>query len=325
MSESARPAHEPTLIASGLAAVEGPTAAPDGWILNVCSMTRPTENWPTRGGDITATAITEARTTYRVFNTSTAEVTGIPAALAFGPDGALYVTDEGRRAIVRADPAGEQRDFVTTVEGNRLNGPNDLSFDPTGNLYFTDPWTSSPANPIGGVCVYMWETGEVRLLDTGMAFPNGIVVRDDRLYVAETYPRIIWVYEIPEPGVVKSKREFCTLPDPGRESIAGPDGVAFDSVGQLYVAHYGGSGVYVFDTSGKQIAVIETPGVNPTNVCFGGPGHSQLFVTIDDPGTLVAFALGVRGDRINFCPTDASSHPWAPVLAGLGEDDLIGT
>jgi gluconolactonase len=315
---------EPTLIASGLAAVEGPTAGPDGWILNVCSITRPTENWPTRGGDVTATQIARPGRTYRLFNTSTGEVTGIPAALAFGPDGALYVTDEGRRAIVRVTPDGAQDDLVTTVAGEPLNGPNDLSFDPDGNLYFTDPWTSSPENPVGGVCVYLWESEEVRRLDEGMAFPNGIVVRGERLYVAETYPRIIWVYDLPEPGVATHKRELCTLPDPGGETIAGPDGLAFDVEGRLYVAHYGGGGVYVFDESGRQTSLIETPGDNPTNVCFGGTGHAQLFVTVDDPGTLVAFDPGVRGDRINFCPTGASAHPWAPVLARLGEDELVG-
>ena len=89
------------------------------------------------------------------------------------------------------------------------------------------------------------------------------------------------------------------------------------------MAHYGGAGIYVFDESGKQTAIIDTPGVNPTNVCFAGPSHADLFVTIDDPGTLIAFELGVKGDRINFCPTDASQHPWAPVLAKLGERDLV--
>src|SRR5262249_47298321 len=157
-------------------------------------------------------------------------------------DGALYVTDEGRRAIVRVTPDGRQEDFITAVNGNRLNGPNDLSFDESGNLYFTDPWTSSPDNPIGGVCAHLADTGEVRLLDTGMAFPNGIEIHASRLYVAETYPRIIWVYDVPEAGTAINKRQFCCLPDPGRNSIAGPDGLAFDVDDRLYVAHYGGSG-----------------------------------------------------------------------------------
>ena len=44
-----------TTFATELCAPEGPTAGPDGWILNVCSFTRD-EAWPTRGGDISGHA-----------------------------------------------------------------------------------------------------------------------------------------------------------------------------------------------------------------------------------------------------------------------------
>ena len=60
-------------------------------------------------------------------------------------------------------------DFITTCDGERLNGPNDLSFDPDGNLYFTDPWTSSLEDPIGGVYGYPWGTGRLTKIAGGMA------------------------------------------------------------------------------------------------------------------------------------------------------------
>ena len=108
---------------------------PNGWILNVCSFTQPEHGSAFRGGDISATHVDTPRQTHRLFNTSTRDVAGIPAALAFGPDGALYVTDEGRRSIVRVDPRGGITDFVQGFGGCPLNGPNDLSFDPDGNLF----------------------------------------------------------------------------------------------------------------------------------------------------------------------------------------------
>src|SRR3954454_829370 len=97
---------EMRLIAEGLSNVEGPAVAPQGWVLNVCSISRPAEGWFTRGGDVTATHRDRPLDTRVLFNTSTAEKQGIPAALAFGPDGCLYVTDEGRRSIVRVDAGG---------------------------------------------------------------------------------------------------------------------------------------------------------------------------------------------------------------------------
>jgi sugar lactone lactonase YvrE len=195
--------------AERLCAPEGPVVGPNGWILNVCSFTRD-ESWPTRGGDITATHISRPLQTHTVFNTSTAQVTGIPAALAFGPDGALYVTDEGRRAMVRVDADGIQTDFISRYEGRPINGPNDLFFDADGNLFFTDPFKSSLDNPIGAVYGYERAAGELHKIRDGMAFPNGIVARDGRLYVAETCTNKIWAYDIVGPGQAENESEFCT-------------------------------------------------------------------------------------------------------------------
>ena len=316
---------QPLLLAQGLCSVEGPVVGPDGWVLNVCSISRPREKWPTRGGDITATHRDRPLETHVVFTTSTDEVEGIPAALAFGPDGCLYVTDEGRRAVVRTEPDGTLTDFITEWSGQRLNGPNDLSFDEDGNLYFTDPWTSSPSNPVGGIYGYTWVTGEVHRIDTGMAFPNGIVVHEGRLYAAETYPCKVWVYDVVGPGRGTGKREFCSLPRLDMETIHGPDGMALYAEGNLYVAHYGAGAVFVYRPSGELVARIPTPGEKPTNVCFGGPHHEQLYVTVDDPGTLVVLDLAVRGDVLNFCPSRSESHPWSAPLARLRADEILPT
>lgn len=300
---------------------EGPVVAPGGWILNVCSFSIPGVEWAARGGDISATHIGAPLATHTVFNTSTAAVEGIPAALAFGPDDCLYVTDEGRRAIVRVSPDGTLTDAITTYEDRRLNGPNDLSFDSDGNLYFTDPWGSSADDRIGQVFGYAWATGELHLIDSGMAFPNGIVVRDGRLIVAETYTNMLWAYDVTGPGRAAGKREFCRMPDApdspvtwqGRP-LAGPDGMAFDAAGNLFVAHIGSGNVIVYDGAGREIEAVPTGGYKPTNVCFGGPGYDELFVTVDDTASIVRYALGVPGHRLSFCPSLRDAHPWSAML-----------
>lgn len=320
------PSGKPRVIARGLCNVEGPVVGPKGWILNVCSLSRASEDWPTRGGDVTATHRDRPLETQVLFNTSRADRDGIPAALAFGPDGCLYVTDEGRRAIVRVEPNGTQIEFITRWRGEQLNGPNDLSFDQSGNLYFTDPWTSSPEHPVGAVYAYLWDTGAVNRLDVGMAFPNGIVIREGRLYVAETYARKVWVYELDGPGRVTGKREYCSLPERGLNTIHGPDGMAFDRDGRLYVAYYDGGGVFVFGDRGEPVGQIVTKGRKPTNVCFGGERHDRLFVTIDDLGELVEYDVGTQGETLHFCPSRTPDHPWAALLEsrGAGVDPSLG-
>ena len=320
------------VIAEGLCNVECPTLGPAGWLINVCSVSRPTEPWQTRGGDITATRIEVPRETHVLMNTSTESVDGIPAALAFGPDQALYVCDEGRRSIVRIGPDGSVGDFIAECDGRPINGPNDLTFDPEGNLFFTDPWTSSPRNPVAAVYGYDWTTATLHLVDSGMQFTNGIVATATHLYVAETYPRAVWVYDIVGAGLAANRRKFCVLPDVldppllppairevvGVDYVVGPDGMCLDDNGNLYVAHYGGSGVYVYDRSGSEVAVIPTPGRLPTNVCFGGVDLTTLYISVDDLGVIIAVDPGARGMPLPFCPSTVTNHAFGPMLEPVG-------
>ena len=299
------------MIADGLCNVEGPTAGPDRWILNVCSISRPNQPaWPTRGGDITATRLDGSDGARLVLNTAHGAVVGIPAAIAFGPDGAMYVTDEGRRAIVRVTPDGRCEDFISHYEAKPINGPNDLSFAPNGDLYFTDPWGSSTANPIGSVYGYCWATGDLTQIDTGMAFPNGIVVDGGRLLVAETLPRVVWSYELAGGGKATGKRLFCELPLIPGVSTQGPDGMCIDIDGNLYVAHFGSGAVYVYDQGGGLLEEIAVPGALPTNVCFGGVEHRDLFITVDDTGQLLRVRNHTSGRVVPFCPSTTGAQGW---------------
>lgn len=302
------------VFAEKLSAPEGPVVGPNGWILNVSSFTLKDKDWPRRAGDITATHQNRPFETHTVFNSSSAEATGIPAALAFGPDQCLYVTDEGRRSIVRVTPEGQKSDFITHYKDQRLNGPNDLTFDAEGNLFFTDPWGSSLDKPIGAVYGYCWKTQELFQLHTGLAFPNGIVVRDDVLISAETLTNKLWVYDVTKPGYAENVRTFCDLPDLKVQMVNGPDGMALDVEGNLYVATVGVGFVYVYNSAGKLIESLPTGGVRPTNVCFGGPDFDTLYVTVDDLGTIITIPVGVKGYRLPFCPSMESDHPWAKML-----------
>ncbi len=301
-------------------APEGPVVGPGGWILNVCSEDKPGFSGPARGGDISATHLDRPLATRTVFSTSTPELAGIPAALAFGPDGAMYVTDEGRRSIVRVGPDGSISDHIRAWPGGRLNGPNDLSFDPAGNLFFTDPWGSGPDAPIGNLFGYDWSTGQVNRLRTGLRFPNGIVVHGPRLYVAETITNRIWLWDLTGPGLAANERLFCVCPSQAGQEWGGPDGMCLDAEGNLYVAHIGSGAIVVYDPDGVERDRIPTGGPTPTNVCFGGPNHDELFVTQDDLGAVLRLRLGIPGARLSFCPSLVADHPWAAMLDAQDPD-----
>ncbi len=220
---------------------------------------------------------------------------GIPAGLAFHRDGSLYVADEGDdiHGVLRiAD--GEATIVVNSYEGQPLNGANDLVFDSHGVLYFSDPWRSSAENPIGGFYRH-FPDGTLELIDHGLAFPNGVALSADgtAVFLAETYHNRILRYPIGPDGAVGAREVFAALP--GGE---GPDGMAFDEAGNLYVAHYGGGKVAVFSPAGAMIQEIPVPGTKVTNVAFGGPDRRTLVITDVETASLYQIRVEVPGLKL---------------------------
>lgn len=263
-----------TVVATGLQFPEGPTFDRDGnlYITEI------------QGGQISRIA---AGGTVAVF----AETGGGPNGAAFGPDGDLYVCNNGGDEpgwVERIAPDGTITRLFSEVDGRPLTSPNDLAFDAHGNFYFTDPVPGRPepgAPQAGSVCFADGE-GNVKRLVTDFAFPNGIGVTDDgkTLIVAESMTFKLHAFEIREPGVLGEPREFGFL---GDGNI--PDGFAFDEAGNVLCCGFRSSQIHVFPPGGgEKIATIDFDDDRVTNVCFGGPDFSTLFVTESGSGRVVS-------------------------------------
>ena len=218
---------------------------------------------------------------------------GIPAGLAFHADGSLYVADEGDEihGVLRIVDGVAAETVVDSYQGAQLNGANDLVFDGDGVLYFSDPWGSSAENPIGGFYRY-FPNGTLERIDHGLAFPNGVAIAPDgrAVYLAETYRNRILLYPIGPDKVIGPRQEFGELP-----GGVGPDGMAFDEEGFLYVAHYGGGQVAIFGPLGDIVDEIPVPGANVTNVAFGGRGRRTLVITDVETASLYTTRVDVPG------------------------------
>ncbi|HEV7905234.1 MAG TPA: SMP-30/gluconolactonase/LRE family protein, partial [Pyrinomonadaceae bacterium] len=128
---------------------------------------------------------------YRIGSDGAARVwakTSAPNGHKILPDGTHLVCDGKERAVLHLDSAGKiMGKAASGYDGKPLRAPNDLTLDPRGGFYFTDPGGSNLQNPIGTVH-YVDAGGKTHLVAGGLAFPNGIALsRDGRtLYVGES-------------------------------------------------------------------------------------------------------------------------------------------
>lgn len=213
---------------------------------------------------------------------------GEPNGAAFHENGDLYIADR-LKGIIAVSPDGYMRVITDHYQGKKFYGPNDLAFDYQGNLYFTDPLGSSAENPFG--CIYRISTdGEINCLASGLSFPNGLLVNKEGsyLFVAITRKNRILRYVLDPPPF----RSYLFSQFTGGW---GPDGMALDKRGYLYIAHYGGGDVLVVNPKGELIERISVGGNFPTNVAFGGPDRKTLYVTEVETGSVYLFRVDYPG------------------------------
>jgi gluconolactonase len=195
-------------------------------------------------------------------------------------DGTHLVCDKG--AVLHLDADGKRlADASNECDGKPLREPNDLTIDPKGGFYFTDPGGSSLKNPIGTIH-YVDPQGKTHLVAEGLAFPNGIVLRPDgkTLLVGESQQNRILAYDMTAPGKLGERRVLATLPSKQGDQIANePDGMALDEEGNLYVAHYGMHTVQVVSPDGKLLRSYPGGNLTTSNVAFAGPGRDRLYIT----------------------------------------------
>jgi len=285
-------------LARGLLFPEGPVALSDGSVLVV----------EIEGGSL-ARVGTDG-TVVRV-----ADCGGGPNGAAVGPDGKVYVCNDGGLAfrsvggirepyalapthtggsIQRVDLATGSVETVFTHCGDTpILGGNDIVFDAGGGFYFND--TS------GNTIYYARPDGSsIRPAATGVEVPNGLGLSpgQDRLYASETYSgRILW-WDVLGAGVLsEDPTELFSA-----EGAHHWDGLAIDSDGNVCAADLQESGITAISPGGSVVDKVTVPVHDPyvTNICFGGPDLRTAFITSSGLGRLYATEWPCPGLRLNF-------------------------
>lgn len=245
-----------------------------------------------------------------------AETGGGPNGLALGPDGKLYVCNNGgfswdrsgglmrpvgRSAdniggrIQRVDPvSGRVETLYDRCGGVMLSAPNDIVFDRHGGFYFTDHGHREGRKVDFGAVYYAKADGSaIREVAYPLVGPNGIGLSPDHatLYVAETSSGRLWSWRIEAPGA--PARADWPSPTGGDLAAGLPgfqryDSLAVEAGGNIAIATLRFGGIVVVSPAGDEVERIAMPDPYTTNICFGGPDHRTAFITLSGTGRLVS-------------------------------------
>jgi gluconolactonase len=298
------------IVTEGLRFPEGPVCMPDGSVALV---------------EIEARRIT--RVTESGAKSTIATVTGAPNGLALGPNGKLYLCNNGGFSwheepgllrpgfqaadysggrIETIDPAsGAVETLIRAVDGRPLRGPNDLMFDTTGGFWFSDLGKVRARDRDHGGAYWAKADGSGAV---EAAFPifggaNGIGISPDgkTVYVAETETGRLWAWDVEAPGRLKKEpwpssnggRVLCQFP--GYRRL---DSLAIAASGNIIVATLVAGEITTISPAGEILRVVKMPERMPTNICFGGADMRTAYITLSTSGKLVAMQWDEPGLRL---------------------------
>ncbi len=298
------------IVASGLGFPEGPVWMADGSVIL---------------GEISGKKVT--RVAADGSKSEIGKAGGGPNGVATGPDGALYVCNNGGGAydgtpswmstgpaadykngsIQRIDiRTGETRVLYSECNGHKLSAPNDIVFDREGGFYFTDLGKRyAHQRDHGGLYYALPDGSKVTELAYPIVSPNGVGLSPDEktVYIADTESSRLFAFDILSPGVIR-KEPFpapyggrCVCGLPGFQRF---DSLAVEAAGNICVATLVTGHITVISPGGEVVRQVKMPDVYPTNICFGGPDLRTAYITLSASGQLAAMDWPEPGLKLNF-------------------------
>ncbi|MET7248213.1 SMP-30/gluconolactonase/LRE family protein [Methylobacterium sp. EM32] len=225
-----------------------------------------------------------------------AEYDGWPNGVKIHRDGRIFITCY-KRGIMRLDPdSGSVTPFLENAGSEGFRGVNDLTFAANGDLYFTDQGQTGLQDPTGRV-YRLRASGELTCLIDTVPSPNGIVIDTamKNLFVAVTRAQQVWRIPLNGSGLVAKVGVFAQL----HGGMGGPDGIALDEEGCLIVAHTGFGSIWRLSPVAEPLLRVKShAGISTTNIAYGGPDRTTLFITESATGTILTAPMPAPGQAL---------------------------
>jgi sugar lactone lactonase YvrE len=182
---------------------------------------------------------------------------------------------------------------------------NDAKCDRRGRV-----WTGSLAADFrrGGAALYRIDPdGRVHTVLQGLTLANGLDWSPDgsMFYLVDTATLSVDAFDFDlDRGALANRRTLITI----ERGAGGPNGLAIDREGCLWVALTGGGAVRRYSPDGEWLDRVDLAIPGPTSCAFGGVDGAELFIT-SRSGQMPAIAddLGIRPEMRECTSPDAGA------------------
>jgi len=156
-----------------------------------------------------------------------------------------------------------------------LNRLNDGKTDPRGRLWFGS-MDNLERNVESGSLYCLDNNFKLTKVDSNYMITNGPAFIDTKnFFHTDSRKKIIYKIKIDNNLNIKRKKIFKKF----SKFDGSPDGMTIDKLKNLWVCHFGGACISVFNKKGKKIHKIDLPAKNVTNCTFGGKNNTDLFIS----------------------------------------------
>ena len=225
---------------------------------------------------------------------------GFLGGVACDADANVYVCAPHSRSVVRASADGSVVEVTTGSTDRPMETPNYPCFHPSGDLYVSD---SGEWGKGTGRIYRVRPDGATDLVsEAPRYFANGMCFDADAdwLYVVESEMPGVIRLRVAADGTLGERQVVATLPGDV------PDGVQLDVSGTLYITLYTPSRLYRQEPDGRIEVFVDDPQhtqiASPTNIVFGGPERTDLFLASLGRWHISRIGMETPGLALNYPP-----------------------